>query len=131
MCYSRYLKILFLGLFLSFLLVFDVGAFSYRRSVVLSSGVALSDIQVSFVLNTASLVSAGKMRSDCGDLRVTDSDGATFLPYWIEEGTCNTSSTRVWVRVPSVPSGSKVLYVYYGNSGVQSAASGDSVFLFF
>jgi hypothetical protein len=60
------------------------------------------------------------MRSDCGDIRFTDSDGQTQLNYWIESG-CNTSSTKIWVKVPSIPANStKTIYVYYGNSSATS-----------
>jgi len=83
-------------------------------------------------LNTASLISASKMRSDCGDLRVTDSDGATLLPYWIEPGTCNTASTAVWVNVTNIPaSGTKTIFIYYGNSTQTSVANPSAVFIFF
>jgi hypothetical protein len=65
-------------------------------------------------MDTASLITGGKMQEDCDDLRVSDSDGSTQLDYWIEGG-CNTSSTQVWVRVPQIPDGGKTIYVYYGN----------------
>ncbi|MEM5828143.1 MAG: DUF2341 domain-containing protein, partial [Candidatus Aenigmatarchaeota archaeon] len=44
----------------------------------------LIDYQVLVTLNVADLISQGKMRSDFGDIRFTDSDGTTLLNYWIE-----------------------------------------------
>ncbi|MEM5832485.1 MAG: hypothetical protein QXT38_04240, partial [Candidatus Aenigmatarchaeota archaeon] len=44
----------------------------YRRPITISnSGSALTDYQVLVTLDTASLISSGKMRSDCGDIRFT------------------------------------------------------------
>jgi len=105
---------------------------SYRKPITISnSGPALTDYQVLVTLDTASLINAGKMRSDCGDIRFTDSDGTTLLSYWIESGI-NTANTRIWVKVPSIPgSATKTIYVYYGNPNATSASNGDETFLFF
>jgi len=71
------------------------------------------------------------MRSDCGDIRFTDSDAQTLISYWIQSG-CNTTSTQIWVKVPSIPASStKTIYVYYGNSGATTQSSGSNTFLFF
>ncbi|MEM0243431.1 MAG: DUF2341 domain-containing protein [Candidatus Aenigmatarchaeota archaeon] len=75
--------------------------------------------------------SGGKMRSDCGDIRFTDSDGTTLLNYWIESG-CNTNNTRIWIKVPNIPANSnKIIYLYYGNPSATSMSNGDLVFEFF
>jgi hypothetical protein len=64
------------------------------------------------------------MKSDCGDIRITDSDGRTLLNAWIESGV-NTSSTYIWVKVPSIPASStKTIYIYYGNPSATLSASG-------
>jgi len=48
--------------------------FTYRQQITISnSGSELSDYQTNITLNTQALISAGKMRSDCGDIRFTDS----------------------------------------------------------
>jgi len=58
----------------------------YRRPILINNtqnSNTLTDYQVLITLDTASLISAGKMRSDCGDIRFTDSDGSSLLNYWI------------------------------------------------
>jgi hypothetical protein len=71
------------------------------------------------------------MRSDCGDIRFTDSDKITQLSYWIESG-CNTASTQIWVKVPTIPASStKTIYVYYGNLSATSQSNGANTFIFF
>jgi hypothetical protein len=105
----------------------------YRKAITInnSGSTTLTDYQVLIQMDTASLISQGKMRGDCGDIRFTDSDGQTLLSYWIEGG-CNTSSTRIWVKVPTIPASStKTIYVYYGNPNAGSLSNGDNTFLFF
>jgi|GEM_PF-2875438 len=103
-------------------------AMLYRLPVTLTSSNALSDQQVLITINTQSLIAAGKMRGDCGDIRVIDSDDRTELPYWVEPGTCNTQATRLWARIPSVPAGSKTIYIYYGNPSATSQSDASRVF---
>ncbi len=79
---------------------------------------------VSITLDTRSLISQGKLRADCADLRVLDTNLSTPLPFWIEEGTCNTTSTRIWVRVPFIRYNStKTIYIVYGNESVDTSPS--------
>jgi len=122
-----------------FLLLFSLKAeaaldgWSYKAQVTItnSTATALVDYQVLLTLNTQSLVSAGKMQSDCDDMRFLDSDDQTQLSYWIESGA-NTASTKVWVKVPSIPaSTTKTIYFYYGNATATAASSGTSTFVYF
>jgi len=102
----------------------------YRRPLSISSSSSQSNYQVLVTLDTASLISAGKMQSDCDDVRFTDSDKTTLVDFWLESG-CNTSSTKFWVEVPSIPNGSKTIYLYYGNDSASSASNGGNTFLAF
>jgi len=106
----------------------------YRRPITINNSnnsSSLTNYQILTTLDTASLISAGKMRSDGGDIRFTDSDGTTLLNYWVESGI-NTSSTYIWVKVPSIPANStKTIYVYYGNPNATSLSNGDNTFDFF
>jgi hypothetical protein len=103
----------------------------YRRPIIIDNtqnSSNLTDYQVLVTVDTASIISAGKMRSDGGDIRFTDSDGLTSLNYWIESGI-NTSSTLIWVKVPSIPASSKkTIYLYYGNPSATSTSSDTATF---
>ncbi|MEM4773003.1 MAG: DUF2341 domain-containing protein [Nanoarchaeales archaeon] len=106
--------------------------FKYRIPITIkeNSGNNLTDYQILVTLDTASLISQGKMRSDCGDIRFTDSDGITLLNYWIEPNTCNTENTRIWVKVPYIPASStKTIYLYYGNPEATSLSNVKDVFI--
>ncbi|MBI4157440.1 DUF2341 domain-containing protein [Candidatus Woesebacteria bacterium] len=86
----------------------------FRRPIVLTnaSGQDLTNEQVLISVDTATPIAAGKMTSDCGDIRMKDSDNSTALTYWIE-GRCNTTATQIWVTVPSIPTVGKVIYMNY------------------
>jgi hypothetical protein len=105
----------------------------YRRQISINnvSSTGLTNYQVSFTINTSELISAGKMRSDCGDIRLYDTDGTTELSYWVEDG-CNSTSTKVWVKVPDIAANStKIIYLQYGELDLTSKSNGDDVFLLF
>jgi hypothetical protein len=112
------------------------GNWLYRKALDITNNNTgdLTDFQVSFTLDTASLISTGKLQNDCDDIRITDSNG-TLLDHWIAENSpgCNSSATRIWVKVPTVTQGTDAttLYLYYGNSAANNIENGESVFIFF
>ena len=96
---------------------------NYRRPITVSNtGSALTDYQILVTVDTATLVTAGKLLSSCNDIRFTSSDGSTLLNYWIESGP-NTSSTKIWVNIPSISSGSNTIYLYYNNPSATSVSN--------
>jgi len=110
-------------------------SWNYRQRVDItnSSGSDLTDFQVSIDIGTSALIAAGKMQSDCDDIRITDQNG-NLLPYWIEENNpgCNqVTDTKIWVKAPSLPTSGAPIYFYYGNTSATSAQNGNDVFEFF
>jgi len=104
----------------------------YRKAVSITNsvGTTLTDFQVSINIGTSALINSGKMKTDCSDLRITDTNGK-LLPHWIEENNpgCNTpTDTKVWVKVPNLPSSGGTVYVYYGNSTASSTQAPNNVF---
>jgi len=87
----------------------------YKRQITLSQSSieTLQDYQVLIVFDTASHISAGKMRRDCGDIRFYGSDFAP-LYYWIE-GPVNSNATKIWVKVKSIPTSGGYIIMTYGN----------------
>jgi hypothetical protein len=68
------------------------------------------------------------MQSDFGDLRFKhEGSPDVWCDYWVE--FFNSSCAIVWVEVPVIPSGSSVLFMFYGNPYVSSASDFDSVFV--
>jgi len=91
-------------------------AWHYRKPINITNsyGSNLSNYQVKVTMNTTELIAAGKMQADGDDIRFTSQDKMTSIPYWIESGI-NTTSTVLWVKVPSVPTGNSTVYIYYNN----------------
>lgn len=87
----------------------------------------LIDHQVSFILNTQDLISSGKMNVDGSDLRF-GGDCCNLYCYYIESGI-NTTSTKVWVRIPQIAANSTAgLYMFYGNTSASDESDPNCVF---
>jgi hypothetical protein len=70
-------------------------------------------------LNTAALVTAGKMRSDCNDLRVARFAANTWTPLDRQVIGCNTANTAIWFKMQAdvAANGSDASYsLFYGNA---------------
>ncbi len=101
----------------------------YRKpiNVTDNSGSTLSNYQVKLIIDHV----ASKMNPDFSDLRFTDSDQVTLIPYWVEKYTASVSAVA-WVNVPSIlSSGNRTIYMYYGNIAATSASNGTATFEFF
>lgn len=109
---------------------FATGPTGYARPITLTNTFTapLFNYPTLVTLDTATLIAAGKLRADCGDLRFYDEVGA--LDYWLAGG-CNTAATRLWVKAPWLPVGSRAITMTYGNALLTSASSASSTFLFF
>jgi Domain of unknown function (DUF2341) len=75
----------------------------------------VTEYPVSVTLDTAALVAAGKMQATGADIRGVSSAGA-LVPVWIE-GPINTTTTVIWVQVPTITAGtnSGAFCIAYGN----------------
>ena len=105
----------------------DTAQFSKNKTISIypSADGTLLDFQMSFNINYES-----EMQPDFDDLRFTDEDGV-LLPYWTEDKT-NSSSAKVWVKVPVISeTDGATVKMYYGNSTVESEANGNAVFELF
>ena len=63
------------------------------------------------------------------DIVVTDNDGMTKLPFWIENPSIDP--IQMWVNVSDDLNTSQDICVYYGKSGESSASNGTNTFIFF
>ncbi|MHC1574381.1 MAG: DUF2341 domain-containing protein [Candidatus Methanogasteraceae archaeon] len=106
----------------------DLPGWSYRMPVTITgAGSEVSDYPVLVDVDTAGMVAAGKIASDCGDIRFTAADGSTLLSYWVESGA-NTDSTKIWVKVQLIPGSGTTIYLYYGNPDASSQSNKQDTF---
>lgn len=105
---------------------------AYRQRITISNTLptTLNEYQVSLTIDTASLIASGEMNIDGSDILFFDTDDLTILPYWIESGI-NTTSTKIWIKIPSIPNGNKDIFIYYGNPSALPSQNGTLTFDFF
>jgi hypothetical protein len=99
----------------------------YRvRYTINNSGSSETDKKILLEIDTETLISEGKMNEDCSDSGFTTLSGQV-LKYYLDEtgGACNTSSTNYWVLIPTIHSGTTVIYHYYGNPSAESSAQSE------
>lgn len=108
----------------------DAAATGFQRALTVTAADAVATgYVVGFPLDTASLVSQGKMRSDLNDLRVFDPTG-TELDRIVDTG----GTSFVWFAITrDIASGASDGYsVHYGNPSAGAApANGSAVFSFY
>jgi Domain of unknown function (DUF2341)/Kelch motif len=104
---------------------------AHRRLVTISNpgATVLSGYQVKITLINSTF-NFNDAKNDGSDIRLTASDGATLIPFWIEEWNFGTQAT-IWVKVPSIPTSGTTVYLYYGNNAAPNAANGFNTFQFF
>lgn len=92
-------------------------SFAYRTNCTVNSSVfsTLTNYPAYCILDTATLISAGKMQSSCADIRVISAE-TKVLPIEVENRTCNTGSTIIWFKNATTPAGNNRYNIYYGNS---------------
>ena len=87
----------------------------YRSAVTVPPVAAvLSDFQVQIKLNVGNFDFAKSLSPNGNDIRITDNNGTTLIPFWIESWTAENAN--IWVKVPSIPIGGTTIYLYYGNA---------------
>ncbi|MFH1835644.1 MAG: DUF2341 domain-containing protein [Methanobacteriota archaeon] len=98
-------------------------SWSYRIPMNVSNvgGENLTNYSINFHFDTASFISAGRMKSDCSDVRMVD--GPNQLSFWVESG-CNSTGTSIWVKIPNLVSNStSQIFLYYSNPNASSQSS--------
>lgn len=92
-----------------------------------NSGTQVLNYQLSLIINTQTLMANGELLTSGDDLRFTSTcDGGTNYNYWIESGL-NTPTTKIWVKIDTLPAGGyKTIYMQYGSASAtaQSAIIG-------
>jgi len=95
--------------------------YAYRQPFSFTHNADIStERRITFSLDTAELITAGVMQSDCDDTRFTNINGLV-LRYELT-GTCNNAATTYEVVFPSIINGTNPAYVYYGNPSAESAS---------
>jgi len=101
-----------------------------REITINNTGNRLDGYQVNLTINTSAMIAEGNMSVDCSDMRFKDTNDKDDLPFWIESG-CNTTTTKIWVNVPQMPSGEKRIFMHHKNTGAVNLSNGTDTFIVF
>ncbi len=89
-------------------------SWAYRTDITITnSGAEKIDYKAMVSINTSTLITAGKLQSDCDDIRFTDVEG-NILSYSFETA-CNSATTKLWIKIPVIPASNATIYIYFGN----------------
>ena len=88
-----------------------------------NSSMAIIDLLAQITLDS-------KCRTDFGDIRFTEDDGATELDYWIDEKV-DGDYAIFWVEVSTIPASpaSVTIYVYYGKDDETTTSDMSNTFV--
>ena len=90
-------------------------SWAYRRSIFIPNEESIIlEKEVTLDIDTAVLVSEGKLQNDCDDIRFQESESMRSLDFQIMSG-CNTADTKIKIWIPSLPIGGENIYMFYGN----------------
>lgn len=90
-------------------------SFSYQRPINMTenSGINIFNYTINFTLDTQTIIAAGKMNSNCSDIRLLEND--TFVKDFSVE-KCNTTATEFVYKTNISASAFEQDYIYYGSS---------------
>ena len=98
--------------------------------VTVTSGAApaLTEYQVKLEIDSSQAEFWAGVNSDGNDIRVTDDDAVTSIPFWVERFDYAGQQATVWAQVPSLDPGDTTFYLYFGNPAASAAGSALEVF---
>ena len=77
-------------------------------------------------LDTSDLIANNKLDSSCYGIRVLSNEEK--INHWIADNSCNSESTHIWVKVPSVSDGINDLTICYGDETLDNESNSSDVF---
>jgi len=106
---------------------------SYRKVLNVSNeddSMLKKGYSINFTLNTQALVTAGKLRADCKDLRIVWHNGSEYIELdRINSTACNTTNTEIWFKIQenvTANASDNNYYLYYGNPSAGSPPTNQS-----
>jgi hypothetical protein len=105
-----------------------VSGYDYRMPIEINNtGDTLAHYEYDFTVDTASLISVGKMQSNGSDCCIANL--SDILQSFWNETAFNLSDTKIWVNASSLGNVSNTThYFYYGKSGASSLTNGTATF---
>ncbi|MCP4649725.1 MAG: DUF2341 domain-containing protein [PVC group bacterium] len=119
----------------------QLAGFSFRKQIKIinNSAEEVFNCQVPITIGETSSASDfdvhcnGVIAANFEDIRFACADQRTILSHYLEEvkGSSPDRQAVVWVKIPQVPVGELLLYVYYGNDKAEDVSDPEEVFDFY
>jgi hypothetical protein len=110
-----------------------VDGYDYHRVFTVTPPAGATQVEAgthALPFETASLVEAGKLRTDGNDLRITDA-ACNPLPFYIQSVELRDTNA-LYIALPPLTEDGMEIHIYYGQPDEeQSLSAGEEVFLFF
>ncbi|GIW59932.1 MAG: hypothetical protein KatS3mg087_0998 [Patescibacteria group bacterium] len=91
-------------------------SWQYRQAVSVTSHSGFLNYTIEVTVNTKPLIDAGKLQSDCDDIRFTTANGITLIDHFTDFCSNSTNvNSSFFVEIPSIANGTTTVYMYYGN----------------
>ena len=103
--------------------------YDYRVTVLVDSAISLQDYQVRIEAQGIDVkkphcIDFSRIKPDGADICLTDSNGLTKLPFWIESWNNEKKTGVIWVKAPELTANqSKIFYLYYGSRKPRNLSS--------
>ena len=113
----------------------DAGNWEYKKSQPITSAIGseLTGYQVILIAHRASGTDTPEhvyldtdCREDFGDVRFYDAENDVFFPYHLE--SVDGTTALFWVRLTSIPTTGKTMWVVYGDPASTSLSNPDNTY---
>ena len=102
---------------------FDSFGWNYRKSLTIDNPNSEQyAYQVEVKLDSSHSDFWDHVASDGSDILFTDSDGMTFIDFYIYHFDYTLKEAGIWVKVPEISTSAHTIYLYYGNETATDAS---------
>jgi len=102
---------------------FEGFGWNYRKALTIDNpNSQLDEYQIEVKLDSSHSNFWAHVASDGSDIRFTDSDGVTFIDFYIYHFDYAQQEAGIWVKVPLISTPTHTIFFYYGNQSATNAS---------
>lgn len=102
---------------------FDGFGWNYREALTINNpNSELEEYQIEVKLDSSHSGFWAHIADDGSDIRFTDSDGMTFIDFYIYHFDYTLKEAGIWIKVPLISTPAHAIYLYYGNESATDAS---------
>jgi len=108
--------------------------YDYRTSIdIKGSTTELTNFQVKLTIQgndkqQSNYIDFQKVGDNGKDVRFTDKDRTTKIPYWIQSWDDTQKTATIWIKIPTIPTSGTTIYMYYGKASATLKSNFNNTF---